>query len=302
MTHTNQGHENYSHNEAFELITSTDNLLIKNAILNGYVGDEYIQQIMVEGKLIKHLTVIGCQALALFYGAIKAKVISTIDKTGELIIARNYGSYLDVNAKCFKELSKQDDYYEIVMKVRNVITGQSTLVRVKESKVETNIVGDPYERHHYDVIAEFKAFSMGVLRVIPENVIKEFKCDAILNDHVVNGFIAEQNWNDNNAEANEPTFPTTGVVVKQDANQNGSKNSWPAKDGDNWVDSSGDIFDPKAHAWSNKDKSPSVRKDGTFRAKRVVNESSNGTQQGDSQEAKPSVINDGDDSNEFNME
>jgi hypothetical protein len=48
-------------------------------------------------------------------------------------------------------------------------------VRKKESRTEKKRDGSTYERPHYDVICESKAFRNGVLSVLPQSVIREFK-------------------------------------------------------------------------------------------------------------------------------
>lgn len=43
---------------------------------------------------------------------------------------------------------------------------------------------------------------------------------------------------------------------------------WPRKEGEDWVDVDGTVFDPMAHAWSNEGQCPSVTGEGRFRARR----------------------------------
>lgn len=43
---------------------------------------------------------------------------------------------------------------------------------------------------------------------------------------------------------------------------------WPRKEGEDWVDVDGAVFDPMSHAWSNEGQCPSVTGEGRFRARR----------------------------------
>ena len=61
--------------------------------------------------------------------------------------------------------------------------------------------------------------------------------------------------------------PQAPEVVDQQA----GGGQWPkATEGGYWVDSHGEEYDPAKHGWSNQNDAPSVKADGTFRAKRVV--------------------------------
>jgi recombination protein RecT len=44
--------------------------------------------------------------------------------------------------------------------------------------------------------------------------------------------------------------------------------TWPQKQGDDWIDSDGQLFDGERHGWNNDEQRPSVTAEGRFRARR----------------------------------
>lgn len=44
--------------------------------------------------------------------------------------------------------------------------------------------------------------------------------------------------------------------------------TWPQRQGDDWVDADGQVFDPMAHGWNGDEQRPSVTAEGRFRARR----------------------------------
>ncbi len=67
------------------------------------------------------------------------------------------------------------------------------------------------------------------------------------------------------AETEVPALPPSPVA---DLNARLRPPVWPRKDGDDWVDVDGTVFDPMSHAWSNEGQCPSVTGEGRFRARR----------------------------------
>ena len=86
---------------------------------------------------------------------------------------------LNVQANIIPQLVDEDDFYEVVIEITDIKTGNSIQVRKKETKTEKRQNGSSYARPHYDVIAESKAYRNGVLSIIPQSVIKEFEARAL---------------------------------------------------------------------------------------------------------------------------
>jgi hypothetical protein len=103
-----------------------------------------------------------------------ARIVATVEKRGALFIFRTF-TPLSIETRRLPELSGDDDFYECVLEVQDIKTGNSIEVRKKETRPEKRRDGSTYERPHYDVIAESKAFRNGVLSVLPQNVVIDFE-------------------------------------------------------------------------------------------------------------------------------
>lgn len=77
------------------------------------------------------------------------------------------------------ELADQADFYEVVVEVQDLKTGNSIQQRKKEDKCGRKRDGGLFERPHFDVIAEAKAFRNGVLAIIPQDVVSQFEQKAL---------------------------------------------------------------------------------------------------------------------------
>lgn len=74
--------------------------------------------------------------------------------------------------------------------------------------------------------------------------------------------------------------PVTGVVIEGSAGPATVTDlnarlrapvapTWPQKQGDDWIDADGQVFDREAHGWNADEKRPSVTAEGRFRARRT---------------------------------
>lgn len=168
--------------DIWHAMQSRDESLIRDSVLRGYTGQEYVYSFPMQGKTVTGISVVGARALAAQYGGIKARIIGSTDKTGELFVFKSFDP-LSVDARTIPQLAEQSDFYEVIMEITDLKTGNSIQVRKKESKIERKRDGTPYERPHYDVIAESKAFRNGVLSVLPQSVISEFERKALNAGH-----------------------------------------------------------------------------------------------------------------------
>jgi len=162
--------------EAYHAMQERDDQLIRDSILHGYAGEEYIYSFWPKGakEKVVGVSVVGARELACYYGGIKARIVASVDKTASLFIFKSFEP-MGVQVQMIPQLADEDDFYEVVMEVTDLKTGNSLQVRKKETKMDKRKDGTPYARQHYDVIAESKAFRNGVLSVIPQNVISAFK-------------------------------------------------------------------------------------------------------------------------------
>lgn len=162
--------------EAWHAMQERDTMLIRDEVLHGYAGKEYVYDFTIQQTKVRGVSVVGARALATFYGGIKTRLVASVDKTGALFVFKSFEP-LAVMAQRVMELADDPDFYEVVIEVQDIKTGNSTQVRKKEFKTEKRSAskgGGSYDRPHYDVIAESKAKRNGILELIPQDVIRAF--------------------------------------------------------------------------------------------------------------------------------
>lgn len=164
--------------DAFHAMQERDNQLIRDEIMHGFASRAFIYSFEISGKRVNGISVIGARELASQYRGIKARIVATVEKRGPLFIFRSF-TPLNIETRVLHDLSDDEDYYECVMEVSDIKTGNSIEVRKKENKNERRRDGTPYARPHYDVICESKAYRNGVLSILPQNVIKDFEAKCL---------------------------------------------------------------------------------------------------------------------------
>lgn len=165
--------------DAWHAMQARDDQLIRDSLLHGYTAKEYVYQFSIKGgSPVTGVSVVGARELAAHYGGIKARIVASVDKTGALFVFKSFEP-LAIQVQMITQLADEDDFYEVVMEITDIKTGNSLQVRKKETKQEKRRDGSKYDRPHFDVIAESKAFRNGVLSIIPQNVIAEFERRAL---------------------------------------------------------------------------------------------------------------------------
>jgi hypothetical protein len=164
--------------DAWHVMQERDNALIRDEITHGVASKAFVYEFEIKGKKVTGVSVVGARELAAQYKGIKSRIVATIEKRGSLFIFRTFQP-LSIETRHLPDLADEADYYECVMEVEDIKTGNSTQVRKKESKVESTRSGGTYERPHYDTIAESKARRNGILDVLPQAVIAEFKAKCL---------------------------------------------------------------------------------------------------------------------------
>jgi hypothetical protein len=160
--------------DAYHAMQARDDTLIRDELLHGSTSDAFVYSFEMSGKKVVGVSVIGARELAAQYKGIKTRIVATIEKTGALFIFRTF-TPLSIQVQHIPELADDSDFYECVMEVADIKTGNSIEVRKKESKIEKKRNGEGYARPHYDVICESKAYRNGVLAVLPQSVIRDFR-------------------------------------------------------------------------------------------------------------------------------
>lgn len=160
--------------DAYHVMQERDNQLIRDNLLHGAANKEFVYQFSIKGTNVTGISVVGARQLASEYKGIKSRIVASTEKRGALFIFRTFEP-LDIKTVELPALSDDPDFYEVVMEVQDVKTGNSIQVRKSESRLEQKRDGSLFARPHYDVIAESKAFRNGVLSVLPQSVIIEFE-------------------------------------------------------------------------------------------------------------------------------
>jgi hypothetical protein len=160
--------------DAYHVMQQRDEQLIEDELMHGSASKAFVYDFDIKGTRVTGVSIVGARQLASEYGGIKSKIVATVEKRGALFIFRSFDP-LNIHTSVLHELSEESDYYECVMQVDDIKTGNSTQVRKKETKTERKRDGGTFERPHYDVIAESKARRNGILDVLPQSVILAFK-------------------------------------------------------------------------------------------------------------------------------
>lgn len=163
---------------AYHAMQERDNQLIRDEIMHGYASRAFIYSFEIQGKKVHGVSVVGARELASQYKGIKARIVATVEKKGPLFIFRSF-SPLGIETRFLPELNDDEDYYECVMEVSDLKTGNSIEVRKKENRSERKRDGNYFIRPHYDVICESKAYRNGVLSILPQGVIKDFEARCL---------------------------------------------------------------------------------------------------------------------------
>ena len=163
---------------AWHAMNERDSQLIRDQILHGHASKDFVYSFDIKGKAVTGVSVVGARELASQYGGIKARIVATVEKRGSLFVFRTFQP-LTIETRHLPDLSTDDDFYECVMEVEDIKTGNSLQVRKKETRMESRRDGSQYERPHYDVIAEAKAFRNAVLSVLPQNVVIDFEARCL---------------------------------------------------------------------------------------------------------------------------
>jgi hypothetical protein len=164
--------------DVFHAMDERDNALIRDEVTHGATNKAFVYEFELGGKKVTGVSVIGARELAAQYKGIRSRIVATVEKRGALFIFRTF-TPLTIDTRVLHELEGDDDFYECVMEVSDIKTGNSIEVRKKETRTERKRNGDTFDRPHFDVIAESKAFRNGVLSLLPQSVVMDFKKRAL---------------------------------------------------------------------------------------------------------------------------
>lgn len=176
--------------DAYHVMDERDNTLIAQEVLHGTGSSTFVYSFEVSGKTVTGISVIGARHLAANYGGIKHRLLASVSKVGSLFTFTSYpqpGMPMSVDAQVIEALAGEDDYYEVLIEVSDIKTGNTIQMRKRESAFERKRDGSKYARPHYSVIAEAKAYRNAVLALIDQGVQQAWKVKmlALNKDEVI---------------------------------------------------------------------------------------------------------------------
>lgn len=166
--------------DAWHVMDQRDNALISDEIMNGSGSNKFIYTFPIAGSSVPvtGISVIGARHLAAHYGGIKHRLIASIQKIGSLFTFTSYPQPqmpMSVQCSVVHELEAEDDFYGAIIEISDIKTGNTIQVEKRESRYERKRDGSKFERPHYSIIAQSKAYRNGVLSIISQDVQMEFK-------------------------------------------------------------------------------------------------------------------------------
>ena len=159
--------------EAYAVMEQRDSQLIQSELLYGAGSSKFVYQFAMGGKTVSGISVIGARHLAAHYGGIKHQLIGSIQKIGSLFTFTAYpqpGIPMSMQVQVLPDLRGEPDFYGAVVQVTDTKSGNVIQVEKREERFEFRRDGTPYERPHYALIAQSKAYRNAVLDLLPQDV------------------------------------------------------------------------------------------------------------------------------------
>lgn len=164
--------------EIYHAMNARDNTLIENELILGSGSSAFVYSFPMDGKTVAGVSVIGARHVAATYGGIKHRFVTSTQKVGSMLIHKSYpteGHTGSVSIEHHAALESHDDFYECVVEISDIKTGNSLQVEKREFAQDSRKDGSKYDRKHYQLIAQSKAFRNGVLDIIPQDVLIKWK-------------------------------------------------------------------------------------------------------------------------------
>lgn len=168
--------------EIFHVMDQRDEALIADEVLHGPKSGVFVYNFNISGKDVAGISVRGAAHLARHYGGLKHRLVATVTKTGPLFMFKSYpseGIPMSVHCSLVPELAEEEDFYEAVVEVTDIKTGNTRQVAKSEKRHEKRRDGSAYDRPNYTTIAESKAYRNAVLSLVPQDVQEIFKKECI---------------------------------------------------------------------------------------------------------------------------
>jgi hypothetical protein len=181
--------------EAFWVMEKRDNQLVEDEILQGAGSRTFVYNFKIKGKEVSGISVIGARHLAATYGGMRHRIVASVEKAGPLHTFVSYpheGSNIAVNVAIIPELQAEPDYYQCLVELTDLKTGNTLQVEASERRFESRDDGSQWEKPHYRKIAQSKAYRNAVINIIPQDVVLKWKLQQISLTEVITDGVIDQ--------------------------------------------------------------------------------------------------------------
>jgi len=164
--------------EAFHVMEKRDESLIEQEILSGSGSAKFVYQFPLQGSTVSGISVVGARHLAYHYGGLQHRMIASIEKRGALFVYTTYphdGTGMKVDTSYLHDLAGEDDFYGVLIEMTDAKKGNRIQVEKRETRTEKKRDGTFFERPHFQVIAQSKAYRNAVLALVPQDVQLQWK-------------------------------------------------------------------------------------------------------------------------------
>ena len=168
--------------DAWHVMDERDSALIADELLSGAGSNKFVYEFSITGSAVSGISVIGARHLAAMYGGIKHRMVGSIEKSGSLFTFTSFpqpGVPMSVQVQVIHELAEEDDFYGAIVEVTDIKTGNSVQMEKRENRMERKRDGTKFERPHFAVIAQSKAYRNAVLALIPQDVQMKWKLQQL---------------------------------------------------------------------------------------------------------------------------
>jgi len=155
-----------------------DESLIEQEILSGSASSKFVYSFSLSSGPVSGISVVGARHLAYHYGGLQHRMIGSIEKRGALFVYTTYphdGTGMKVETSYLHDLAGEDDFYGVLIEMTDVKKGNRIQVEKRESRTERKRDGGTFERPHFQVIAQSKAYRNAVLALVPQDVQLQWK-------------------------------------------------------------------------------------------------------------------------------
>lgn len=159
--------------DAWHVLDKRDDTLIEQDLLSGSGSHKFVYQFSLQGTNVVGVSVVGARHLAYHYGGLRHRMIASTEKRGALFIYTTYpgeGASMRVETSYLHDLADETDFYSCLIEMEDVKKGNRIQVEKRETRTEKKRDGGTFERPHFQVIAQSKAYRNAVLSLVPQDV------------------------------------------------------------------------------------------------------------------------------------